>query len=252
MELVGVDILVAIDASFSMDARDVAPSRMERAKYVASELAGRLAGNRMGLLAFAGDAFVQCPLTHDLGAVRTLLAGVATGVVESPGTDLGAMMETAVEAFDRQESRHPVVVLLTDGQQDAARPRAAGEVAALAAERGITILPIGVATPAGETIPVAGDRGPGIMLDREGNPVVSRLDEAALADLARATGGEWFRISRDDAEIDGVAEFLGGLEGRRLGDTFSRRSVERFPIPLSLGLASLGAWGLVRRSARPA
>ncbi len=252
VDLVGVDVLLALDTSFSMDARDVAPSRMERAKYIASELALRLAGNRLGLLVFSGDAFIQCPLTHDIGAVRTLLAGVATGVVDSPGTDLAAMLETAISAFDRQESRHPVVVLLTDGQQDTVRAAAAVEMAERAMERGITFLPIGVATPAGETIPVEGGDGSAIMLDTTGSPVVSRLDEATLRELARRTGGAWFRLSADDGEIAGVAAFVAGLEGRRLGDTLSRRMIERFPIPLGLGLLALGGYGAIRRSSRKA
>ncbi len=242
--LVGVDVLFAMDTSFSMDARDVAPSRMERARYLAGELLERLAGNRVGIVAFSGAAFTQCPLTHDLGAVRTLLAGIATGAVESPGTNLDAMIGEAARAFAQQESRHRVVVLLTDGQQDDLRITPVREVAASANEHGILILAVGVGTAGGGTIPAASEEGPTLMRDGAGTPIVSRLDSETLSELAALTGGGYFPVSADDREIAAIASRIGAIEGGELGAEVARRYRERFWIPTGLAVVALLAAGL--------
>lgn len=242
--LVGVDVLFAVDTSFSMDASDVAPSRMERARYIASALLDRIPGNRAGILVFAGSAFTQCPLTHDLGAVRTLLAGVATGAVENPGTNLAAMIEEAERAFERQESRHRIVVLLTDGRQDDLRVTPVAEVAAQAEAAGITVLAVGVGTEGGGTIPVPSEGGPTLMRDADGAPIVNRLDVASLSELAARTGGAFFPVSPDDREIGGMAERIAGMEGGELGDEVSRRYREQFWIPAAAATAALLAHAL--------
>ncbi len=247
--LVGVDVLFALDTSFSMDARDVAPSRMERARYVASALLDRIPGNRAGIVVFAGSAFTQCPLTHDLGAVRTLLAGVATGAVENPGTNLAAMIEEAARAFDQQESPHRVVVLLTDGRQDDLRLTPVAEVAAAAEAAGITVLAVGVGTETGATIPVPSETGPTLMRDAGGAPIVNRLDPGTLSELAARTGGTFLTISPDDREIAALAERIGSMEGGELGDEVARRYQERFWIPTAAAVAALFAHGLVAAGA---
>ena len=248
--LVGVDVVLAIDTSFSMDARDVAPSRMERARYIAGRLLDRMVGNRVGIVAFAGTAFTQCPLTHDLAAVRTLLAGIATGAVESPGTSLAAMIEEAARAFERQESRHRVVVVLTDGQQDDLRITSVADIAQTASAQEIVVLPVGVGTPGGGTIPATSDSGPTLMRDAAGTPIVSRLDRASLSELAALTGGVYFEVSSDDREIDGIAARIGGMEGGELGARISRRYRERFWIPAGLAVAALIGAGCVAPAAR--
>ena len=248
--LVGVDIVLAMDTSFSMDARDVAPSRMERALYIAGELLDRMVGNRVGIVAFSGTAFTQCPLTHDLGAVRTLLSGIATGAVESPGTNLAGMIGEAARAFERQESRHRVVVLLTDGQQDDLRVAEIVEVARTANEHGIVVLPVGVGTPGGATIPADSDSGPTLMRDAAGSPIVSRLDRAALSELAALTGGVFFEVSADDREIEGLTARIAGIEGGELGARISRRYREQFWIPAALAAGAITAAGFAGPSRR--
>ena len=248
--LTGVDVLFAVDTSFSMDARDVAPSRMERASYVAGALLEGLAGNRAGIVAFSGAAFTQCPLTHDLGAVRTLLAGIATGAVESPGTDLASMVGEAERAFERQESRHRVVVLLTDGQQDDLRVTPVAALAERANAAGIVILAVGVGTSGGATIPVPTEEGPTLMRDGGGAPIVSRLDAGTLSELATLTGGAYFEVSPDDREIAALLARIGGMEGGELGDRMARRYRERFWIPAGAAVFALAARGLIAPGAR--
>lgn len=250
--LSGVDVILAMDTSFSMDARDVPPSRMERARYIAASLLERLSGNRVGIVAFSGSAFTSCPLTPDLGAARTLLSGIATGAVESPGTNLAALVAEAARAFDREGSGERVVVLLTDGQQDDLRLTPVDEVAEAARTAGITVFAIGVGTAGGATIPVPTDSGPTLMRDGAGSPIVSRLDTDALSRLAALTGGAFHEVNPRDREIEAVAAAVAGLAGGELGEEVARRHREQFWIPTALALAALLAYGFVAPGIRRA
>lgn len=248
----GVDVFLVLDTSFSMDATDVAPSRMERARYIASSLMERLKGNRIGLIVFSGTAFVQCPLTLDYGAAKIFLDTVATGVVPDPGTDIVAALEAARRGFVARDSKFRVIVLLTDGEQN--EGDAVG-VAKEAREQGIVIHAIGVGTPGGEPIPVRNDQGEvtDYVRDDSGQPVLSRLDEKTLQDVAFATGGKYFRISDRDEEIDEISKLISGMEGEELESQLFRRYQERYYWPLGIALVFLVAETLIaRRKRRPA
>ncbi|HXV61876.1 MAG TPA: VWA domain-containing protein [Vicinamibacteria bacterium] len=245
----GVDIFLVLDTSFSMDAPDVAPSRMERARYIASELMERLQGNRIGLIVFSGTAFVQCPLTFDYGAARIFLDTVTTGIVPEPGTNIVAALEAAMRGFVAEGSRYKVVVLLTDGEQQS------GDAVALAEKArddDITIHTVGVGTPGGEPIPVRDERGnvTDYVRDPEGQPVLSRLDEETLGRVALLTGGKYFRISERDREIEEISTLVTGMEGEELESQLFRRFQERFYWPLALALVFLITETLVPREKR--
>lgn len=242
----GVDVFLVLDTSFSMDAPDVAPSRMERARYIASELMERLQGNRIGLVVFSGSAFVQCPLTLDYGAVRIFLDTVTTGIVPEPGTNIGQAVEAARKGFVARDSKYRVVVLLTDGEQSSGD---VGGIAETAREQGIVIHSVGVGTPGGEPIPVRNDEGEvtDYVRDESGQPVLSRLDEDALSRLALTTGGKYFRISDRDEEIDQLTELVMGMEGTELESQLYSRYQERFYWPLVLAVALLIAETLISR-----
>ncbi len=242
----GVDVFLVLDTSFSMDAPDVAPSRMERARYIASELMERLQGNRIGLVVFSGSAFVQCPLTLDYGAVRIFLDTVTTGIVPEPGTNIVQAVEAARKGFVARDSKYRVVVLLTDGEQSSGD---VGGIAETAREQGIVIHSVGVGTPGGEPIPVRNDEGEvaDYVRDESGQPVLSRLDEDALSRLALTTGGKYFRISDRDEEIDQLTELVMGMEGTELESQLYSRYQERFYWPLVLAVALLIAETLISR-----
>ncbi len=245
----GVDVFLVLDTSFSMDATDVAPSRMERARYIASQLMDRLQGNRLGLVVFSGTSFVQCPLTLDYGAARIFLDIVATGIVPEPGTNIVQAIEAAKRGFVSRNATHRVIVLLTDGEQQS------GDVLAVAEEArqdGIVIHAVGVGTPGGEPIPVRNERGEvsDYVRDAEGQPVLSRLDEKTLSELALVTGGEYFRVSEKDEEIEGIASLVMGMEGADLESQLFTRYRERYYWPLALALAFLLADTLVARAQR--
>jgi Ca-activated chloride channel family protein len=245
----GVDVFLVLDTSFSMDATDVAPSRMERARYVASALIDRLQGNRIGLIVFSGTAFVQCPLTLDYGAAKIFLDTVGTGVVPEPGTDILQALEAASRGFVARDSKFKVVVLLTDGEETEGSVLG---VAEKAREEGLVIHTVGVGTPGGEPIPVRNESGEvtDYIRDDSGQPVLSRLDEETLAKIALATGGKYFRISERDQEIEEIASLVAGMEGEELESQLFRRFQERFYWPLGFALLSLLAEALVPRERR--
>ncbi len=245
----GVDVFLVLDTSFSMDATDVAPSRMERARYIASALIDRLRGNRIGLIVFSGTAFVQCPLTLDYGASKIFLDTVGTGVVPEPGTDILRAIEAASRGFVAHDSKFKVVVLLTDGEETEGRVLG---VAKKAREEGIVIHAVGVGTPGGEPIPLRNERGEvtDYIRDDSGQPVLSRLGEDTLSKVALETGGKYFRISERDEEIEEIASLVGGMEGRELESQLFRRFQERFTWPLGLALSFLLAEALVPRERR--
>lgn len=245
----GVDVFLVLDTSFSMDATDVSPSRMERARYIASSLIDRLRGNRIGLIVFSGSAFVQCPLTLDYGAAKIFLDTVATGVVPEPGTNLLKALEAASRGFVARDSKFRVVVLLTDGEETEGSVL---RIAEKAREEGIVIHSIGVGTPRGEPIPMRNEKGAvtDYIRDESGQPVLSRLDEAKLSRVALETGGKYFRISDQDQEIDEISTLIAGMEGEDLASQLFRRFQERFYWPLGLALVLLLAEALVPRERR--
>jgi Ca-activated chloride channel family protein len=245
----GVDVFLVLDTSFSMDAPDVAPSRMERARYIASALIDRLQGNRIGLIVFSGTAFVQCPLTLDYGAAKIFLDTVGTGVVPEPGTDILQALEAASRGFVARDSKFKVVVLLTDGEETEG---SAVGVAEKAREEGIVIHTVGVGTPGGEPIPVRNESGEvtDYIRDDSGQPVLSRLGEETLSRIALETGGKYFRVSEQDREIEEIAGLVAGMEGEELESQLFRRFQERYYWPLSFALSFLLVEALVPRERR--
>ncbi len=246
----GVDVFLILDTSFSMDATDVAPSRMERARYIASQLMDRLQGNRIGVIAFSGTAFVQCPLTLDYGAARIFLDTVATGIVPDPGTNIEQALEAARRGFVARNSRYKVVILLTDGEQ-----QQGGDAAAIgdkAREDGIVIHTVGVGTPGGEPIPVRDDKGEVTDYVRgdDGQPVLSRLDERMLGTLSLTTGGEYVRVSERDTEIETLSTRILEMEGEELSSQLFTRYQERFYWPLGIAVLLLVADAFVGREKR--
>ncbi|MBI3539236.1 MAG: VWA domain-containing protein, partial [Candidatus Eisenbacteria bacterium] len=224
----GSDVVFLMDVSASMDARDVPPSRLEEARREALAVLDRLAGSRVGIVAFAGDAVRLCPLTLDRGAARLVLESITTASVSEPGTDLGRGLRTAMNVLPGGRRTEQVIVLWTDGED--LEHGAGGGVDALA-RGGFHVLAVGVGTPAGDVIPVLDDQGRAVDVKRDesGSAVHSRLDEGLLRTLARRTRGAYFAASRPGGELPRLLGALGGVARSARGSRLTEQPVPRFP-----------------------
>lgn len=232
----GIDLVMCIDTSMSMMAQDIRPSRLAKARRQVSAFFERLEGDRVGLVVFAGSAFLQCPLTLDYGAARLFLDVVDVNSVATPGTNLGAAIRTALEAFPEGEDKYKAIVLVTDGEDHGgAGLRAAEE----AGRRGIRIYTIGVGSESGEPIPLPMEEGGGYKKDRHGEIVMTALDTESLERIALETGGEFHRATTGELELDRIYSSLAGLEEREVASRSFTAFEERFQVPLGLGLLLL-------------
>ena len=187
----GEDVLFMLDTSQSMLTADVKPNRLIRAKLAMLDFARHQGRGRFGLLVFAGQAFLQCPLTYDHDAFRESLLAVDEKAIPVAGTDIGRALDEAMASLETNE-RRKVIVLVTDGEDLEA---GAGAMAAKIAEKKVTIYTVGVGTEAGGTISIVNAQGvPELVQDPKGAPVVSRLDAKTLEEIARATGGRFFPL----------------------------------------------------------
>ena len=230
----GVDVVIVLDVSRSMLAQDVKPSRLRRAKYLIGRLLDRLPGDRAGLVVFAGEARIRCPLTLDHEVLRTFLDVVDTSAIPVQGTAIGDALVLAASCFEDGERRHKAVVLFTDGEEHVGEPLEAAE--RIAAE-GVRVFAVGMGTEGGELIPGQNDSG-GLNYhkDARGQYVKTRLDEAVLEQIAMSTEGDYFRSSLGGRELEALHEQISGMDEKEFGSLRFTRYEERFQIPLLLAL----------------
>jgi len=184
----GIDILLAVDTSKSMLATDVRPNRLERSKLGILDFVSRLEGDRVGLIPFAGTAFLMCPLTLDYDAFRQSLETLDTQIIPQGGTDIATAIREAETAFSNN-ANHKILVLVTDGEDLEGEALSAAKAAA---QKGMVIYTVGVGTPAGELIPLKdSSQGVQFVKDAKGQVVKSRLDEKMLGEIAQVTGGQY-------------------------------------------------------------
>ena len=207
----GVDILLILDTSTSMDARDVRPSRLEKAQYELSRFLDGLSGDRVGMIVFAGTAHLHFPLTTDYGAARLFLGAVDTRLIRVQGTVLGEALELAIRSFDAESKKFKSVVILSDGEDHDGR---ALEVARRAAETGIVIHAVGLGSTSGAPIPV--DDGQAFKKDAAGRVVTSVLNEAVLEELARAGQGTYTRVDNRSGGLEDLLAEIQAMEKRTL------------------------------------
>lgn len=249
----GTDVVIALDISNSMRAEDVVPSRLARARAELGTFLERFDRGRVGLVLFAGQAFVQCPLTLDLGTARLFLRMADPDMISAQGTALGAALSTGADllasgAGDRTSGVRRAVILVTDGEDLEGGWQ---EAATRCREQGIAVIPIGVGEETGGLIPLPGDSEgvTGYLKDDEGQVVMSRLDLDSLQQLAEYGTGAVFRIGARGLDIESLMTLIVGLGERELDGRHVTQYEERFVWPLALALFFLWARTLVR--ARP-
>jgi Ca-activated chloride channel family protein len=235
----GIDVVVALDASKSMYARDISPSRIERARLELSTLLDSLKGDRVAIVAFAGDAFVQCPLTSDYAAAKMFLRAIDPDAMPQGGTNIGAALLLARQVFENADrgAKDRVVVLLSDGEDLTGE---IGEGIDAMKELGAKVLAVGLGSETGEPIPILNKDGSivGYKKDEEGRTVITRLDRAGLTRVARDTGGEFFHQPRGVAIAD-VVKIIDGLQKSELESRVTMKYGEVFQPFVALGLGFL-------------
>ena len=248
--LLGEDVVFILDCSRSMMAADVAPSRLQRARLAILDLVQRHGRGRVGLVAFAGQAFLQCPLTFDYGGFQDALMAIDDKTIPIAGTDVGRGLDEAFRAMEKT-SRRKVMVLVTDGED---LEKGGVQKAAALAKQGVVVFTIGVGTPSGGEIQILNDQGKlELVRDSKGEIVHSRLDEATLRSIAQATGGDYHPLGPLG---EGLAKVRVTLETMNLksGSAPARKlGVDRFHLPVAAVLILLAAESIIgtRRREQP-
>jgi Ca-activated chloride channel family protein len=241
-QMLGEDVLFILDCSRSMLATDVTPSRLQRARLAILDFVHRRGRSRVGLVAFAGQAFLQCPLTFDYGAFEDSLMAMDDKTIPILGTDVGTALEEGFRAMDKGNERK-LMVLLTDGED---LEKSGIRIAESLARQGAIIYTIGIGTPAGSEIQIVNDQGkPELLRDNKGEVVHSRLDEATLRRIAQATHGDYFPLgplgeglAKVQLELEKISTLSGSSPARKLG-------VDRFYLFVAAALFLLVADSLI-------
>jgi len=209
VERKGIELVIALDVSRSMNATDIEPSRLSRAKLAIERLTGRLVNDRIGLIVFAGRPYVQLPITTDYASARLFLSSINTNMVEVQGTDIGAAINLASNSFSQQEDINRAMVVITDGEDHEEK---AIEAAREAAENGIKVYTVGMGNPEGAPIPVSPDNRSNFMKDREGNVIITKMNTALMQEIAEAGDGEYIPANNIRRGINNLLDELGELE----------------------------------------
>jgi Ca-activated chloride channel family protein len=246
---VGEDVVFVLDCSLSMTTSDVTPSRLQRAKYAMLDFVQKQSHGRVGLVAFAGSAFLQCPLTFDAGAFEETLMSIDEKTIPVPGTDIGRALDEAARAMDKK-ARRKLVVLVTDGED---LEKSGVAAAKRLGTNGVAVFTVGVGTPAGKEIQTVNAAGQTELLrDAKGDPVHSQLDEKTLREIAEATGGSYFPLGTLGEGLMRVRSAMHTLDTAGGTRGSMKSGVNRYYLPLAGFLALLAVEPLLgtRRKTR--
>ncbi|MFA5147401.1 MAG: VWA domain-containing protein [Candidatus Omnitrophota bacterium] len=234
----GLDILIAQDVSRSMLARDMKPNRLERSKFAIKDLVKRLNGDRIGLIAFAGTSFLQCPLTIDYNGFLLSLEDLNTDTIPRGGTSIESAIDEAMRTFTGTDKKYKVLLIITDGEE---LEGDAKSKALAAAEAGIKIYCVGVGTAEGDIIPdLDGSGERGYLEDRSGNVVKTRLNEDILKAIAISTGGSYVRATASEFGVTLLYDkSISRLEKRDIDSKMEKRYEERFQVFIAFALLFL-------------
>jgi Ca-activated chloride channel homolog len=212
----GIEVYILLDVSRSMLAQDIKPDRLEKAKYQIGELVNKLRGDQIGLIIFAGAAYVQFPLTTDYSAANLFLSAVSTNSVPQQGTAIAAAINLATKSFDYKLSTQKAMIIITDGEDHEGN---IDEAVKNAVSKNIKIYTIGLGTPDGVPIPMYNSQGQqvGFKQDENGNIVLTKLDEATLEKIASDGNGEYFRGSNYDDNLNKIYDKLSSIQKSEFG-----------------------------------
>ena len=211
----GADIMVCLDVSNSMLAQDLSPNRLERAKIAIENMIDKLQGDRLGIVVFAGEAYVQLPITTDYGTAKLFLESINPKIVPVQGTNIADAINKATESFGKDEGKNKAIVIITDGEQNEEDDAVAA--AEEAAKKNVVIHTIGVGSESGVPIPnIVNDVVSGYKKDKQGNTVVTKLDPKILQDIAAATNGVYVQATSADIGLDAILNKIAELDKKQM------------------------------------
>lgn len=230
----GADLIVCLDVSNSMLAQDLSPDRLTRAKYALEKMIDLLEGDRLGLVIFAGEAYVQLPITTDYGAAKMFLNSIGPGMVPIQGTNITDAINKAADSFGEDKGRNRAIILITDGEDHEA---AAVDAATEAAKNGIMINTIGIGSESGVPIPLT-ENGlvKGYRKDRDGNVVVTKLNAGLLKEIAAKAGGVYVQASQSDLGLNVILDKMDELDRTQLESKMYTDYEDQFQWFLALAL----------------
>lgn len=228
-ETKGAEIMIALDVSNSMLAEDYSPNRLERAKLAISRLVDKLRDDRIGLIVFAGNSFVQLPITTDYVSAKMFLNSISTESVPVQGTAIGEAINTSIRSFSAQSEKSRAVIVITDGENHEDDPVAAAKQAA---EMGIRVFTIGVGSPEGKPIPMDGE----LLKDKDGNIVVTRLDENVLQEVSAAGNGVYVRAGNSEFGLNPIIDDIKKMEDEKYSSIVFEEYDEQFMYFLAIAL----------------
>jgi Ca-activated chloride channel family protein len=226
---VGIETIIAMDISNSMRAEDVIPSRLDRSKMMVENLVDHFTNDKIGLIVFAGDAFVQLPITSDYVSAKMFLSSIDPSMMATQGTDIARAIEMATHSFTQEEGIGKAIIVITDGEN---HEDDAVEVARQAAEAGIKVYAIGVGSTEGQPIPVQG----GLLKDKDGQIVVTRLDEETLKEVAAAGNGAYVRAGNDEFGLTPIIDDIKKMEDEEFNSIVFEEYDEQFMYFLGIAL----------------
>lgn len=229
----GAEIIIALDVSNSMMAQDFTPNRLEYAKRAIARIVDQLGSDRIGLIVFAGDAYIQLPITSDYVSAKLFLNAINTGIVPRQGTAIGKAITTAIRSFSLQSEKSRALIIISDGENHEDNPV---EAAQLAAKEGIKVYAIGIGSPQGSPIPLSGG---GMMKDKEGNMVITRLDESVLEQTAKEGNGIYVRATTTNIGLSDIVNDIRKLEKQELSSVIYEDFNEQYHFLFYIAIALL-------------
>ncbi|HOK38044.1 MAG TPA: VWA domain-containing protein [Bacteroidales bacterium] len=208
----GIELIVALDVSNSMLAQDLKPNRLENSKRFIERLITKLSNDKLGIVVFAGEAFIQMPLTSDVKAARLFLSSISPEMINVQGTAIGSALELASKSFSGEEYISKLILLITDGESHEDNPT---EIASMLKEKGIKVFCVGIGNPDGAPIP---DKRGGFKKDRQGNVVMTKLDEETLKQIAKLTDGIYVRATNSADASDKIISEISTLQKGEIVD----------------------------------
>lgn len=229
----GIELIIALDVSNSMLAEDIQPSRLERSKRAISQLVDKLSNDKIGLIVFAGDAYTQLPITADYVSAKLFLNSISTQMVPTQGTAIGAAINLAMKSFNPQFAGSKAIIIITDGENH--EDDAISEAKA-AAEQGVAIYTIGMGLPQGGPIPEYSGGQKNYRKDKNGNIIVTKLDEAMLQKIAEAGKGAYIRANNAQTGLNNLFSEVNKLEKTELETQVFADYDDKFQYFLAFGL----------------